>query len=72
MLRTYAFINSLKNTMPPGQNMALVTIVKNDSNNNAIARYKGKYYSAVYNPFVGMFYVDDLYGLVPKPHSRLI
>ena len=72
MLRTYAYIHSLKATMPPGHNMAIVTIVKHGNNNNVIALYRGKYYSAVYNPFVGMFYVDDLYGHISKPRSRLI
>lgn len=40
------------------------TIVFMRGNNNVVAEYKGKRCTAVYNPFVGLFYVDDVYGVV--------
>ena len=27
-----------------------------------ITEYKGQHYTAIFNPFVEMFYVDDIYG----------
>lgn len=39
-----------------------VKIVKHEDNNNVIAKYRGTLYTAVYNPFAGLYYVDDIYG----------
>jgi len=39
-----------------------VTIISENGNNHVIAEYKGKKYTAVFNPFVCLYYVDDVYG----------
>ena len=39
-----------------------VTIISHKNNNNVVAEYKGQRYTAVFNLFVGMYYVDDIYG----------
>lgn len=39
-----------------------VAILEHKDNNHVIAQYKGKRYTAVFNPFVGLYYVDDIYG----------
>ena len=39
-----------------------VEIIKHEDTNNVIAKYKGTLYTAVYNPFTGLYYVDDIYG----------
>ena len=39
-----------------------VTIISENVNNHVIAEYKGKKYTAVFNPFVCLYYVDDVYG----------
>lgn len=57
-METSAHIHSLN-----GQ-MDTVTIISHTDNNHVVAEYKGKKYTAVYNPFVGAYYVDDLYGLI--------
>jgi len=31
---------------------------------NYIAKYKGKLYKAIFNPFSGYYYVDDKYGVL--------
>ena len=36
------------------------SIISHNGDNSYIAEYKGKRCTAIYNPFVGMFYVDDL------------
>ena len=39
-----------------------VTIVEHKDNNHVIAQYHGKYYTAVFNPYVGHYYIDDKFG----------
>ena len=41
-----------------------VTIIRQNGNNDIVAEYQGKRYTAIYNPFVGLYYVDDIYGLI--------
>ena len=42
--------------------MDTVYIIEHRDNNHVIAEYKGKRYTAVFNPFVCAYYVDDKYG----------
>jgi hypothetical protein len=46
-----------------------VTILHEKNNNDVIAEYKGKRYTAINNPFVCLYYVDDLYGLLKDQHK---
>ena len=48
------------------------TIVEMVGENAYIAEYNGKRCTAIYNPFVNQFYVDDKYGVLPdqKPKKR--
>ena len=39
------------------------------NNNDVIAEYNGKRCTAVYNPFVGLYYVDDIYGVLSDEHK---
>lgn len=48
----------------------VVTIIKYVSNNNVLAKYKGQYCTAIFNPFVGMYYVDDKYGVITKEYAE--
>ena len=43
-----------------------VTIVEFQDYNNVVAEYNGSFYTAVFNPFAGCYYVDDKYGLLPN------
>jgi hypothetical protein len=47
---------------PDTSNTDTVTILEFRGNNDVVAGYKGRRYRAVFNPFVGSFYVDDKYG----------
>ena len=47
-----------------GGDMDYVDIVEYHGYNDVIARYKGKLYTAVFNPFADAFYVDDKYGYI--------
>lgn len=48
------------------------TIVEMVGENAYIAEYNGVRCTAIYNPFVDAFYVDDKYGVLPdqKPKKR--
>lgn len=41
-----------------------VEILSHQDNNNVIALYQGKKCTAVFNIFTGLYYVDDVYGVV--------
>lgn len=41
-----------------------VTIVKENGYNDVVAEYRGSFYTAVFNPFVGCYFVDDKYGYI--------
>jgi len=55
MFKARAMIHSLKDT-------DLVLILHENGANDVIAEYNSKRFTAVYNPFVGLYYVDDVYG----------
>ena len=58
MFEIQAHIHSL------GGELDLVTIIEHKDNNHVIAKYKGKYFTAVFNPYVGNYYVDDKFGQI--------
>ena len=51
--------------------MDQVNLIKHNfaDNNHVIVEYKGKRCTAVWNPFVLAYYVDDVYGLIPEGES---
>lgn len=40
----------------------MVAIIAENGPNNVVAEYKNKQYTAVFNGFSGLYYVDDIYG----------
>ena len=46
-----------------------VTILHEKNNNDVIAEYNGKRCTAIFNPFVGLFYIDDIYGILTDQHK---
>ena len=57
MFKTKAMVHSLK-----AQDE--VVILHENGCNDVIAEYKGKRCTAVFNPFAGLYYVDDVYGVL--------
>jgi hypothetical protein len=57
-----AMIHSLKS-------QDTVTILHEKNNNDVIAEYNGNRYTAIFNVFVCMYYVDDIYGKLKNPHE---
>ncbi len=43
-------------------------ILHEKGNNDVTADYKGIRCTAIFNPFSGMYYVDDLYGVLADRH----
>ena len=62
MFTTKAQVHSL-------QSQDEVTILHEKSNNDVVAEYSGKRCTAIFNPFVGLFYVDDIYGVLTDQHK---
>jgi hypothetical protein len=62
------FIHSLKKD---GQGvLAEATILEKIGDNKYLADYNGVKCTAMYNPFVGQYYVDDKYGVIPENNNR--
>ncbi len=55
-----------------GGEMREATILAKTGDNQYLAEYGGVKCTAIYNPFVGAYYVDDKYGIVKdrKPKDR--
>ena len=62
------FIHSLKQD---GKNvLGEATIIKQLGDNQYLADYDGVKCTALYNPFVGRYMVDDVYGVIKEPGAR--
>ena len=57
-VKTQAHIHSL------GGQFAEVTIIEKRGENEFVAVYNGKKYSAIFNFFNFTYYVDDIYGII--------
>ena len=53
-MKTEAIVHSLRD-------VAIVEIVEHKDN-----RYDGKLCTAIFNPFSGYYYVDDIYGVIEE------
>ena len=60
--KTKAIVHSLKSEDE-------VLILHEKGNNDVIAEYNGVRCTAIFNPFVGMYYVDNLYGILTNPNK---
>jgi hypothetical protein len=63
MFQSIANIHSRKGTDSPTDT---VTIVEHRDNNHVVAEYRNQRFTAIYNPFSGMYYVDDVYGKIEE------
>lgn len=58
-MKTEAIVHSLRD-------LAMVEIIEHTDNNHCLARYDGKLCTAIFNPFSGYYYVDDIYGVIEE------
>lgn len=62
-MKVNAMIHSLGDT-------AEVDIIEKTGDNQYVADYNGVKCSAIYNPFVGLYYVDDKFGVIDEKCSK--
>ena len=48
-----------------------VEIIAESGNNKVLARYNGVYCTAIFNPFVCMYYADDVYGRLTEEQAKM-
>lgn len=58
------YIHSLKDKTNNRHVAAEAEIIEHKDNNNVIAIYNGVKCTAIFNPFAGMYFVDDVYGRI--------
>lgn len=66
MFKTDAIIHSLTKKQP-NEPYGIAEIIHENGSNDVVAEYKGVRYTAVFNPFVCRYYVDDIYGELADP-----
>lgn len=62
-MKVQAMVHSLKA-------LAEVTIISENGCNDVVAEYNGVRCTAVFNGFVGRYYIDDVYGILPQEQSE--
>lgn len=62
-MRVMAYIHSLKDKEHDRHVLGEATIIKRIGDNLYLADYNGVKCTAIFNPFTGRYYVDDVYGL---------
>lgn len=67
-LKCECYIHSLKQ----GEKNVLseATILKRLGDNDYLAEVGGVKCHAIFNPFVGRYFVDDVYGIIRQPQER--
>ena len=60
-MQVMAYIHSLKDIPNDRAVLGEATIIKNIGDNLYLAEYNGVKCTAIFNPLVGRYYVDDLY-----------
>ncbi|WP_196602943.1 hypothetical protein [Pectinatus frisingensis] len=62
-MKVMAYIHSLKDKEHDRHVLGKATIIKSIGDNLYLADYNGVKCTAIFNPFVGRYFVDDIYGL---------
>lgn len=63
-IQVMAYIHSLKDKTTDRHIAAEATIIEHRSDNDIIAEYNGVRCRAIYNHFVGAYFIDDVYGII--------
>lgn len=63
-MKVEAYILSLKNLEEDRNVLGEVEIIQKIGDNLYLAEYNGTRCTAIYNPFVSRYFVDDVYGRV--------
>lgn len=63
-MRVEAYIHSLKDRRTDTNKLGEAEIIRRINDNQFLAEYNGVRCTAIFNPFVGRYYVDDIYGIL--------
>ncbi len=70
MMKVLAYIHSLKGNQHNQHTLAEAEIIKRIGDNLYLAEFEGIQCTAIFNPFVGRYFVDDVYGIVSLHESK--
>lgn len=62
-MKVEAYIHSLKDKANDRHVLGEAEIIKSIGDNLYLAEYNGVLCTAIFNPFVGRYFVDDVYGV---------
>lgn len=65
-MKVKAYINSLKDREHGRHVLGEAEIIKNIGDNQYRANYNGVECTAIFNPFVGRYFVDDVFGILKE------
>ncbi len=63
-MKVKAYIHSLKDKENDRHVLGEAEIIKSIGNNLYLAEYNGVRCTAIFNPFAGRYFVDDVYGII--------
>ena len=63
-MKVQAYIHSLKDHANDHNVLGEAEIIQSIGDNLYLAEYGGVRCTAIFNPFVGRYFVDDVYGIV--------
>ncbi len=63
-MKVEAYIHSLKDHTNDRHVLDEAEIIKKIGDNLYLAEYRGVQCTAIFNPFAGRYFVDDVYGIV--------
>jgi len=62
-MKVEAYIHSLKDKVHDRHVLGEAEIIRRIGDNRYLAEYNGVHCTAIFNPFAGRYYVDDVYGV---------
>ena len=65
-MKVQAYIHSLKDHTHDRHVLGEVEIIRQIGDNLYLTEYNGVHCTAIFNPFVGRYYVDDVYGILKE------
>ena len=65
-MKVQAYIHSLKDRAHDRHVLGEAEIIRKIGDNLYLAEVNGVKCTAIFNPFVNRYFVDDVYGVVPK------
>ena len=65
-MKVEAYIHSLQNKVTGEHVLGGAEIIRQIGENMYLAEYNGMRCTAIFNPFVGRYFLDDVYGVLSR------